>query len=355
MSGRPVAVFASWSGRYSDNPRAIGEELHRRGDPVEQHWLLEPETAAVPDHVQRVAPDGPETIALLERADFIVSNDVLAHPFAKAGHARYGQTWHGTPLKRIAHDVRKPTFPERENYTVWLPRDVGRWDVVLAPNDYSAAIFGRAFRFEGEIRPVGAPRNDALFAPDRDAVRARVREELEIPDGARAVLYAPTWRDHYAFEPALDLEALGRALGPEHVILVRAHWLVRDGLDVTGPGVRAVSGHGDIRELYLAADALVTDYSSVMFDFANTGKPMVFYVYDLAHYRDELRGFYFDLAAEAPGPLVTRTDAVAAALLDLEGVAKRHAEAYAAFRARYCHLDDGHASVRAADAIFGPA
>jgi CDP-glycerol glycerophosphotransferase len=113
-----------------------------------------------------------------------------------------------------------------------------------------------------------------------------------------------------------------------------------------------VTAYPDIAELFLISDVLITDYSSVMFDFATTGRPMLFFTYDLAHYRDQLRGFYFDLAAEAPGPLLATSDEVIAALRDIAGVAADHQAAYAAFAAKYCPLDDGKAAARVCDRLF---
>jgi CDP-glycerol glycerophosphotransferase len=107
-----------------------------------------------------------------------------------------------------------------------------------------------------------------------------------------------------------------------------------------------VSVYPDIAELFLAADVLITDYSSVMFDFAVTGKPMLFHAHDLADYRDRVRGFYFDLAAEAPGPLLDSVDDVLDALRGLADVRSGYEQSYAAFRARYCHLADGRATER---------
>ncbi len=352
MSG--PAVFASWSGRYSDSPRAIADELQRRGIPVEQHWLIESEVAGpVPGGVNLAAPEGPATEALLESAQLIVSNDVLAHAFAKSPETHYLQTWHGTPLKRIAHDVERPRFKEARNYETWLPRDVARWDTLLSPNRFSTDVLRRAFRFEGEVIETGYPRNDVLSSPARDAIRARVRDELGIGEGVRAVLYAPTWRDADPFSLHLDLEALRRELGEEWVVLLRVHWQVAATARIDAmPNVIEVSGHQDINQLYLAADVLLTDYSSAMFDFAITGRPVLFFVYDLVEYRDEIRGFYFDFESEAPGPLLASNAEVIAALCDLDAVVERHAEAFAAFRERYCHLEDGCASARVVDAIL---
>jgi CDP-glycerol glycerophosphotransferase len=114
------------------------------------------------------------------------------------------------------------------------------------------------------------------------------------------------------------------------------------------PAVVDVSTYPDVHELYLAADVLVTDYSSVMFDFAVTGKPMVYYTYDLEAYRDSLRGFYFDLEPIAPGPLVRTQPELVEALHHLPSITDAYADRYAEFRATFCALEDGHATERLA-------
>ncbi len=354
VSGHRNIVFSSWSGRYADNPRAISEELARRGFTSEQLWLLDGAAGPVPEYVRAVAPDGAEAIAALQEASHIVSNDVLAHAFAKDPATTYLQTWHGTPLKRIAFDVERWLFPDAPQYVVWLPRDVARWDVLLSPNRYSTEVLRSAFRFDGEVIETGYPRNDLLVSPEAAGIRDRTRGALGLGEGVTAVLYAPTWRDPDPFRLELDVEELRRELGDDCVVLIRAHWLVAASVDPPSlPNCIDVSAYQDLRELLLAADVLLTDYSSVMFDFAITGKPMLFLVYDLAHYRDRLRGFYFDFEASAPGPLLASTHEVVTALRDLEAVADRFAEPYDAFRRRFGHREDGRASARVVDALFG--
>jgi CDP-glycerol glycerophosphotransferase len=185
-------------------------------------------------------------------------------------------------------------------------------------------------------------------------VRARVRAELGIAEDRKVVLYTPTWRDDAVFEEGgaefalgLDVEAFARELGDDHVLLLRLHYMLTGRIAAAEhPAVRDVSFHPDVAELYLAADAMVTDYSSTMFDFAVTGKPMLFFAYDLDDYRDRQRGFYFDFEAIAPGPIVTTNEQLLAAVRDLDGARERSSERYARFRERFCHLDDGHATER---------
>lgn len=176
------------------------------------------------------------------------------------------------------------------------------------------------------------------------------------------MLYAPTWREdrpqgggRYALDLQLDLAAAERELSSDTVLLVRRHYLVTDRLPDTGSGfVRDVSRYGDVGELMLISDALVTDYSSLMFDFAQTGRPMLFHTYDLAHYRDTLRGLCFDFENRAPGPLIPDSADLVEALRDPVRATAGHAQAYEAFRRDFCDLDDGHAAQRVVDRMLQP-
>ena len=350
-------VYNSFEGRYSDNPRVLHEALLRRGGDHSHVWLSAPDhLGAFPDGVATVGYGTEEGRAALEAADVLISNTHTDVEWTKPAGTFYLQTWHGTPLKRLHWDVLWAPPGRHEQ----LSRDVDRWDCLLSPNGPSTPLLRRAFRFDGELIESGYPRNDVLSAPDRDARRAAVREELGIGEDRTVVLYAPTWRDDEvlpeggrAFELAFDLDAFTERLGDDHVVLLRLHHLLTQRLEaVDHPAVRDVSLYPDISHLYVAADVLITDYSSTMFDFAVTGRPILFYTYDLEDYQHRLRGFYFEFEPEAPGPLLATTGEVLDALADLPGVAERHAERYARFQARYCHLEDGHATERVLDRLL---
>ena len=349
-----AVVFSSWYGRYSDSPRAVSAELHRRRPDLRQRWLLAPDAPDTPDHVERVPTGGVEAVRALESASWIVSNDVLPMAFDKQPGAIYLQTWHGTPLKRIGYDVEHPAFPDAEyHYAVEIGRDVARWDVLLSPNRSSTDRLRSAFRFGGPVVETGLPRNDALLAPGVTDRRDAVRTALGLRPDALAVLYAPTWRDDFAMTVELDLDAVHAALGDRVSLLVRAHGLTADRTVIAeSPGAIDVTRWPDISDLYLAADVLVTDYSSAMVDFAVTGKPQLFYTYDLEFYRDQLRGFYVDFEACVPGPLLSTTAAVIDALDDLDEVSAGFRPAYDAFVQRFCPLDDGRASARAVESLL---
>lgn len=348
--------FEAWKGRqYSDNPRAIFEELQRRGDPRECVWAVQDLSVEVPDGVTRVLVGGRDYYRHLARSRWVISNDSMPPHYVKRDGSRYGQTWHGTPLKRIGFDIENIQMANK-NYLVQFAKDVAKWDALVSPNAFSTEILRRAFRYDGEILEIGYPRNDIFHRPElAEPQAAATRRRLGLPEGKRVILYAPTWRDNdynasgrYQFTMKLDLERLYRAFGDDAVLLIRGHQLVSSNVDSTmfGGFVRNVSSYPDIRDLYLVADVLVTDYSSVMFDFVNTGRPILFFTWDLEEYRDNLRGFYFDFEAEAPGPLLLDSSEVIDALERLDEVSAEHADRYAAFRAKYTELEDGRASER---------
>jgi CDP-glycerol glycerophosphotransferase len=350
-------VYNTFEGRYGDSPRVVHDALAARGIGDDHVWILDPVNAATfPPGVETVEYRTPECRATLEAADLVVANTHVDMEWSKPPACLFMQLWHGTPLKRIHWDVlwAPPGRLER------LSHDVERWDCLLSPNRVSTPLLRRAFRYEGEVLEAGYPRNDLLSAPDHDEVRARVRRQLGIADGTTAVLYAPTWRDDVVFPEGgkrfslhLDVDGFAERFGEDHCLLLRLHYMLAERLEGSEhAAVRDVSAHADVSELYLAADVLVTDYSSAMFDFAVTGKPMLFFVYDLADFKDRLRGFYFDLAPEAPGPLLATNAELFEALARLPAVVQENEQRYERFRERFCHLEDGRATERVVERLL---
>ena len=298
----------------------------------------------------------------LARSRYIISNDDMPTGYEKRPGQVYLQTWHGTPLKRIGYDVEQLQSVSGAKYLDHLTADVAKWDMLLSPSPFSTPILKNAFRFGGEILESGYPRNDMLAAGHTEALAASVRQRIGLPAGKRVVMYAPTWRDNqfyasgrYRFDFRLDVERAWQQLGDDYVILVRGHHHMADDVPAgTRPGfVLNVSAYPDVSELFLVSDALITDYSSMMCDFAVTGKPIIFYAYDLADYRDNLRGFYLDFEAEVPGPLLATSDEVISAMADLDSITTRYQKRYESFAAKFCPLDDGKAGSRICDRLFG--
>lgn len=337
--------FESFYGQSAGcNPRALDRELARRAPNATRYWSVVDLSVPVPEGAVAVVEGSPEWWRARGAARLLIVNDWLRRRFSRKSGQKVLQTWHGTPLKRLA--LHRPGFDPRRMAAV--VKESRRWDVLLAQNTYSERILRKAYAFFG--RPIwveGYPRNDALTTGDPVAVRA----SLGIGADERVLLYAPTWRDDRAeMVDFIDAELLAREA--DAVVLVRGHSrTLEQGRDRAGARVIDVTGYPETARLLLAADALITDYSSVMFDFSVTGKPMYFLVPDIDHYRGQLRGFYFDLAERAPGPLVRTQEELTAALAD-SGHEAVYAARYAAWRRQFNSRDDGHAAERVVDRIL---
>lgn len=342
-----AVFFESFYGRNAScNPLAIDRELARRLPGVTRYWSVVDLSVAVPEGAVAVVEGSPEWWRARGAARLLIVNDWLRRRFVRRRGQVVLQTWHGTPLKRLA--LHRPGFDPRRMAAVI--RESRRWNVLLAQNPYAATILGKAYAFL--TRPIwveGYPRNDVLTGGDGSATR----EALGIRPGERVLLYAPTWRDDR--DQIVDFVDPARlAAATDSVVLVRGHSrTLLPGRDAEGPRVVDVTGFPDTSLLLLAADALVTDYSSVMFDFSVTGKPMYFLVPDMEHYRGELRGFYFDLAAHAPGPVVRSEDELVRAISEPDQDAHAaYASKYAAWRDKFNARDDGRAAERVVTRIL---
>lgn len=332
-----AVFFESFYGRVAGcNPLAIDREIARVAPGATRYWSVVDLSVEVPDGAIPVVEGTGEWWRARSAARLLVVNDWLRKLFVPRDGQRVLQTWHGTPLKRLA--LQRRGFAPRR----WgaILKESRRWNVLLAQNPYAARMLSRAYAFFG--KPVwveGYPRNDVLVTGDGGSTRRR----LGIGDDEKVLLYAPTWRDdREEIVDFVDSEALAEQTGA--VVLVRGHTrTLQQGRDATGPRVIDVTGFADTSRLLVAADALITDYSSVMFDFSATGKPMYFLVPDLERYRGELRGFLFDFSRRAPGPLVQTQEELAAAIA--EG-GEAYGERYAQWRARFNAREDGRAAER---------
>jgi CDP-glycerol glycerophosphotransferase (TagB/SpsB family) len=342
---RPTAedavFFESFYGQSSsDNPLGIDRALAELRPATARYWSVVDGSVAVPDGAVRIVEGSREWWRVRGAARVLVVNDWLRKRFRRHAAQHVLQTWHGTMLKRLGLD-RDPGLRTR----IAVRRESNRWDAMLAQNPYSAEIFGSAYAMRRPIWQEGYPRNDVFT----DAARIPdVRRALGLPEGARVVLYAPTWRDDRTeMVDYVDLAGFAGELGDDHVLLVRGHSrTLRYGQDLEADRLIDVTSYPNMADLLQVADVFVTDYSSAMFDVIGTDKPLIFFTPDLAHYSTDLRGFYFDLLAEAPGPVVRDRDGLLAAIRGADAAAPAFAARRAAWRARFTPRDDGAAGAR---------
>lgn len=337
------AVFLeSFRGRSAScNPLGIDRAIAEMRPSTHRYWSVVDGSVPVPDDSTRLIEGSHEWWRVRGSARVLVVNDWLRKRFRKRPHQHVLQTWHGSTLKHLARD--RPDAGLRTR--IAATREGRRWDTVLAQNEYSAEHLASAYAFRGPVWVDGYPRNDVLIDTDR---ATEVRERLGLAGSKRVVLYAPTWReDRATMVDHLDVAEFARSLGPDHVLLVRGHsstW--EHGSDHAAPGLVDVTSYPDVSDLLLVADVLVTDYSSVMFDWVSTGRPIVFFVPDLPRYREELRGFYTDLLADAPGPVIETAADLLDEVLHADERRPEHADTVRAWQQRFTAHDDGEAGRR---------
>lgn len=348
-SARPepanAVFFESFYGRSATcNPLALDREIAKARPEVLRYWGVADRSVAVPEGAIPVVEGSTEWWGVRAEVRLIVINDWLRNRYVKRRHQKVLQTWHGTMLKKLALTRGRQNLREGLRPALATIRERSRWNILLAQNGYAAGVFRRAYAYFGAIWQEGYPRDDVLVDGDRDAVRAR----LGINPGVTVLLYAPTWRDDRPEHiDHLDVAQFSRVLGDGYLTLIRGHSrTLSPGEDLDAPGVLDVTSYPDGSELFLAADALITDYSSVMFDFSVTGKPMYFFTPDLKHYREVLRGFYFDLLPVAPGPVVQDAAELVGLVRNPEAIQEQYATKYAVWRARFNPRDDGRAAER---------
>jgi CDP-glycerol glycerophosphotransferase len=346
-----LAVFAAyWYRGYACSPRAIYERARELVPSMRGVWVVKPDAAAtLPDGVPHVTPGTREYYDLLARARYFVNNVNFPNHLVKRPGTVHVMTHHGTPLKRMGLDLRDTPVAGRRMDFEALLRRCRRWDYSISANPFSTLIWERVYPTPYESLEVGYPRNDVLVNSGEEDVR-RIRAELGIDPGQRAVLYAPTHREYRAgYVPLLDVARLADRLGPDHVVLARLHYFYAE-----DPSLRRlhqagrlldVAAHPSVEELCLAADVLVTDYSSLMFDYAVLDRPIVIHAPDWEVYK-AMRGTYFDLIAESPGTVTRSEDEVVEALRSGAAWAAGAEAARAAFRERFCALEDGRAAER---------
>ena len=322
---RPGVFLESFGGRSAgDNPAAICEDLAAHGVGAPLWWSVVDGTVRVPAGARPVVVGSPQWVEALRTSRVIVTNDHLPSWFSKREGQYLLQTWHGTPIKKLLHDAPRAVTLR---YRRLMDRQVPQWDLLLAQSPQAGRRLQQALGYRGPVRVGEYPRNVRLLGGAE--VRRRVRHELGIAPGQPVILYAPTWRE--SLRPSTDAAGCAAAHGPgpvgaldgprlaellDAVVLMRSHHMNRAGCV---PGMIDVSGYPSVEELMLAADILVSDYSSIFFDFALTGKPAVVYAPDLASYRDVERGLYGDWPLGSGLPVAADHDEIASHLQRLLG------------------------------------
>ncbi|MFF8377203.1 CDP-glycerol glycerophosphotransferase family protein [Streptomyces sp. NPDC015661] len=354
-----LVVFESHLGKqYSDSPKAIYEEMRRQGIAFEAVWSYSGATpAGFPEDATLVRRWSWQYLKALAQAEFWIDNQGFPLRLTKRPGTTYIQTWHGTALKRMGFDEpnsKARPLAAQESFQNALDR----FDHFLIRGEHDRRTLGRAFRLRDEVLlPVGYPRNDELAQARSEEAGTGKREhgplaaELGLDPDKKVLLYAPTFRSApggkvRAFKPPFDLEEFAERFGDTHTLLIRTHYLNSVTLPESVDGrIIDVSTQHDITPLLALADGLITDYSSVMFDYGLLDRPMIFFTYDYDEYATENRGTYFDLKEHAPGPVVATEEELFGVIANFQDEADtKYATARRRFNAEFSEYDRGDAA-----------
>ena len=354
-------MFISYHGKgYLCNPKYIHQEL-LKDDRFQDYKFIFPlkDKNEVIEGAKVIKYRGIKYFYYLAKSKFWIVNCKLPSYCIKKDEQVYIQTWHGTPLKRLAHDIETKddiTFyrskMSRDEMTKSYDVDVAKYNYLISPNEYSSEIFESCFKIDKEkIKEYGYPRNDYLVNITNEEID-KLKRKYNIPIDKKVILYAPTWRDNkfnekgYIYELKVDFNKWKDMLGDEYVVIFKPHYLISNKFkDIKLDNfLFSFDENVDINELYVMSNLLITDYSSVFFDYAILNRPILFYMYDLEEYRDELRGFYLDINKELPGKITIDEDELLSVIKNENY--KEYDEKLKEFRKTYNSLEDGKASQR---------
>jgi CDP-glycerol glycerophosphotransferase len=359
-----AVLFRSYFGESATgNALAIHHELRSRASHMRLYWTVKDSSVSVPAGGIPVVANSRRWFELLSTAKYIVDNMHQPDFF----HKRPGQvllaTFHGYPFKMAGVPFWETAQIRRRDIESYLKRQQ-QWDFLLSPAPYATPILAQVFPTPAQILEVGYPRNDVFFDANRTKLRNGARDALGIPPGKTVVLYAPTFRDYLSTDGFrapivnfMDLQRASERLGSEYVFLIRGHAFnarTKNRFEPNDELIIDVTDYPEITDLCLASDVAILDYSSLRFDYALTGNPMIFLVPDLEMYRDT-RGWLVPFEETAPGPLARDTEDVVMWLQQLPQLAELFAEDRAKFIRQYMPLEDGCASKRLVDVVFKDA
>ena len=363
-----IILFESGNGRnYSGNPRYIYEEILNQGlnDEFKCVWSLIDTDIKIPGNPVKVRRSYFKFLYYTLRSGAWIFDARHLYYLRKNKKAKYVQTWHGTPLKKLALDMEYMDMngsQDIERYHQEFRDNSLLWQYLISQNPFSSEIFRSAFDFKGEMLEIGYPRNDILInrnnAEDIDEIKGR----FNIPKDKKIILYAPTWRDNqyhdnneYKFATEMEFDKMHKELGDEYTLIVKFHYLVKENIDWSRYDnfVIECDAEWDIQELYLISDMMITDYSSVMFDYSILKRPMIFFAYDLDNYKNNLRGFYFDMFEEVPGPICQTNEEMIEFIKNYteEDYQTQFGEKYKKWSEKFNPFDDGNASKKVIELI----
>ncbi|MEY8598326.1 MULTISPECIES: CDP-glycerol glycerophosphotransferase family protein [Mammaliicoccus] len=362
-----IIIYESFSGKaFSDSPKKLYQYLSSQLKGYEHVVVVDDEklkNELNKLNIQTVNKNTKEYFKLYNKAKIWISNIRLSPQIEKKSNQIYIQTWHGTPLKKLANDQTVISIPDvtLEEYLYGFTKETERWDYLISPSEIATSRFKSAFKLkDDQILTLGYPRNDDLINFNHKNYINELKKKHNIPSGKKVILYAPTWRDNdreekgqYNLNLKLDLKDFKSKLADEYILIIRAHYLVSKNLELDNySNIYDLSNANDINELFLMSDILITDYSSVYFDYANLKRPILFFAYDKDEYANDIRGFYTPYEEGLPGPIFTESEALIKYIENKYYETLPLDDKYINFNKKYNYLDDGEATNRVGNEII---
>lgn len=315
INDKRILFESMWGRNYSCNPQALYEYIDKNYPDYECIWALNDEHYPIPGNAIRVRRNSLQYYYYLATSKYLVNNVNFVNDYVKRPEQVEVQTMHGTPLKTLGLEAQNE-FPTEKDKEAFIEKNK-RWDMIIAQGKFVHDKVFDIYNVNPTILDVGYPRTDKLFNVSHSTI-TEIKEKLNLPLDKKIVFYAPTWRVKNRFDMHMDIEKMRQALGDEYILLIRLHHLCAKGYSIPEDKkfVFNMNRYKYVEDLYLITDILITDYSSVMFDFLLLNRPMIFFTYDLNEYASALRGLYVDFEKEAPGPLCYTTDEIIEAIND---------------------------------------
>lgn len=365
-----IVLFVSYHGKgYLCNPKYLHKymSMNEKYKEFKYVWAVKNYKDVNIENAKVVRYNGLLYFYYLARSKYWIINCKMPKYILKKEKQIYIQTWHGTPLKRLAHDIdigQNATFyrskMSRSEMTETYDNDVKKYDYFISPNVFATDKFKSSFKIKQEIIiESGYPRNDFLTNITKSKIN-ELRDKYNIPSDKKVILYAPTWRDNsftakgYTFELKADFNFWKSKLADKYIVIFKPHYLIvnkYNNEDLNG-FLYTVNENEDINELYVISDILVTDYSSVFFDYAILRRPIYFYMYDLKEYEENLRGFYLDINNDLPGDIITNESDLLEAILNNKNYFMENYNKLIEFNNVYNKLQDGKCCEKVIDKII---
>lgn len=310
--------FESFLGEVvSDNPGSVYQYMINNNLEYKYVWSLKNVSKAKDVKIDKktkvIKKTSIKYLYYLYTSKYIINNSRMPIKFKKKSKQIYIQTWHGTPLKQLVHDMQEVHLPNvsTQKYKLDFDIDIKKWDYLVIPNKYSEEKFKSAFAYQGNLLKTGYPRNDELkkHMNDLDGKEKKkrindIKKKLNLDAGKKILLYTPTFRDDEYTEKGKYIQKINFDLNkiikdnPDLIILFKCHYLVKKIVnnygDFNGNCIN-LSHYSPINDLYLISDILMTDYSSTFFDYSILKKPIILYQYDYQKYKNVLRDFYLEI------------------------------------------------------------